>query len=142
MTQPPDDAPPAISEAEARVMQELWQREPQSAEELAQTLSPAQGWQMSTVKTLLNRLLQKGAVSAERDGRRFLYRPAFARDAWQAREGLSLIDRLFGGRLAPLVAQFASERRLSADDVTALREMLDQYQADAPRRAGPDGERR
>lgn len=117
-------APPAISEAEARVMQELWQREPQSAEELAQMLTPAQGWQLSTVKTLLNRLLQKGAVSAERDGRRFLYRASFARDAWQTREGLSLIDRLFGGRLAPLVAQFASERRLSADDLAALKALL------------------
>lgn len=119
-----DHDAPAISEAEARVMQELWQREPQSAEELAQTLMPAQGWQLSTVKTLLNRLLQKGAVSAQRDGRRFLYRACFERNAWQKREGLSLIDRLFGGRLAPLVAQFASERQLDAEDLAALKRLL------------------
>jgi predicted transcriptional regulator len=115
---------PAISDAESLVMHQLWQRAPQSAEELVATLGAAQGWQPSTVKTLLNRLLNKGALTAERDGRRFLYAPAVPQEAWAAGESLSLIDRLFGGRLAPLVAQFASERRLSADDLAALKTLL------------------
>lgn len=116
--------PPPISDAEAQVMQQLWERSPQAADEIAAALGPQQGWQLATVKTLLNRLLHKGAVTAERDGRRFLYAPAFPREAWTAGEGLSLIDRLFGGRLAPLVAQFASERKLSRDDLAALKALL------------------
>jgi len=117
-------APPPISEAEAQVMQQLWSRSPQAADEIAAALGPQQGWQLATVKTLLNRLLHKGALTAERDGRRFLYAPAFPREAWAAGESLSLIDRLFGGRLAPLVAQFATERKLSKDDLTALKALL------------------
>lgn len=116
--------PVPISDAEAQVMRQLWQRAPQAADEIAAALSPKQGWALATVKTLLNRLLKKGAVTAERDGRRFLYAPAVAQDAWVADTGLSLIDRLFGGRLAPLVAQFASERKLSADDIAALKALL------------------
>lgn len=116
--------PTPISDAEAEVMRLLWQRAPQAADEIAAALGPQQGWQLATVKTLLNRLLKKGALTAERDGRRFLYAPAFPREAWAAGEGLSLIDRLFGGRLAPLVAQFASERQLGADDLAALKQLL------------------
>lgn len=122
-TPAPPPAPP-ISEAEAQVMQQLWERSPQAADEIAARLGPQQGWQLATVKTLLNRLLNKGAVTAERDGRRFLYAPAVPREAWVADTGLSLIDRLFGGRLAPLVAQFASERKLSPDDIAALKALL------------------
>ncbi len=116
--------PPAISDAESLVMRQLWQRSPQTAEDLAATLGSAQGWQPATVKTLLNRLLKKGALTAERDGRRFLYAPAIPEEAWVADTGLSLIDRLFGGRLAPLVAQFASERKLNDDDIAALKALL------------------
>jgi predicted transcriptional regulator len=117
-------APTPISDAEAQVMRLLWQRAPQAADEIAEVLAPQQGWQLATVKTLLNRLLKKGAVTAERDGRRFLYAPAIPQEAWVADTGLSLIDRLFGGHLAPLVAQFASERKLSADDLAALKALL------------------
>jgi len=105
-------------------MGQLWQRSPQTAEELAAALASIQGWQPSTVKTLLNRLLQKGAISAERDGRRFLYAPVLERDAWLRNQSVSLIDRLFGGHLAPMVAQFASQRRLSKADVAALKALL------------------
>ncbi|MEK8047410.1 BlaI/MecI/CopY family transcriptional regulator [Ideonella margarita] len=115
---------PPISDAESHVMEQLWQSAPQAAEDLAATLGASQGWQPSTVKTLLNRLLQKGAVSAERDGRRFLYSPLVERQAWLGSQSISLIDRLFGGGLAPLVAQFASQRKLSKADVAALKALL------------------
>lgn len=118
------DTLPSISDAESHVMVELWRHAPQAADELAATLGGAQDWQPSTVKTLLNRLLQKGAISAEREGRRFLYSPTLQRDAWLGGQSVSLIDRLFGGRLAPLVAQFASQRKLSKADVAALKSLL------------------
>ena len=115
---------PTVSEAESHVMDELWLRAPQTAEELAVTLGSTQGWQISTVKTLLNRLLHKGAVAAERDGRRFLYSPMLERDSWLSSQSVSLIDRLFGGSLAPLVAQFAAQRKLSKADIAALKALL------------------
>ncbi len=118
---------PTISDAESHVMDRLWLRAPQTAEELAAELGTSQGWQPSTVKTLLNRLLYKGAIAAERDGRRFLYSAVLQRDAWQRNQSVSLIDRLFGGRLAPLVAQFASQRKLSKADIAALKALLKEH---------------
>ncbi|MCV2360997.1 BlaI/MecI/CopY family transcriptional regulator [Paucibacter sp. TC2R-5] len=120
-----------ISEAESRILQVLWQRQAQTAEDIAAALaqslaSGAAEWQLGTVKTLLNRLLNKGAVSAEREGRRYLYSPVLAQQAWEEEETLGLLDRLFLGRLSPLVAHFSAQRRLSAEDVLALRQLLDQ----------------
>ena len=63
-----------ISEAESVVMDVLWQRSPLAAEEVVAALAPRQDWQEATVKTLLNRLLNKGAIAADKDGRRYLYR--------------------------------------------------------------------
>lgn len=119
----------SISDAEAQVMECLWQRTPQTADELAQALIPSTGWQLATVKTLLNRLLNKGAVQAERDGRRYLYSPVLSREAWLAQQGsglVGLVDRLFGGQLAPLVAQFSAQRPLSDADKAALRKLLEE----------------
>jgi predicted transcriptional regulator len=121
---------PTVSEAESHVMDQLWLCAPQTSEDLAATLSGTQGWQLSTVKTLLNRLLHKGAIAAERDGRRFLYSPLLERDAWLSSQSVSLIDRLFGGSLVPLVAQFASQRKLSKNDIAALKALLKEHGLD------------
>jgi predicted transcriptional regulator len=113
-----------ISEAEAQVMEVLWQRSPQGTEEIAAALKGSQAWQLATIKTLLNRLLNKGAVQAEKDGRRYLYSPRLQREDWVGQQSIGLLDRLFGGSLAPLVAQFSSQRRLSAEDLDALKRLI------------------
>ena len=64
-----------ISDAESDVMQVLWRKAPRSAEEVIEALAATRDWQDATVKTLLNRLLNKGAIRAEKDGRRYLYAP-------------------------------------------------------------------
>jgi len=117
-----------ISEAEAQVMEVLWRSSPLATEEIAQTLRDSQDWQLATIKTLLNRLLNKGAISAEKEGRRYLYSPVLQRDAWLNRQSLGLLDRLFEGRLAPLVAQFSSERRLSTADLEALKKLIAEHE--------------
>lgn len=119
---------PPITEAEAEVMEVLWQRSPLSAEDIAAALAERQDWQLATVKTLLNRLLKKDALVAERDGRRFLYAPRFPRADWAHSESLSLLDRLFGGSLAPLVSHFSSQRKLKASDVKALKQLIEDYE--------------
>jgi BlaI family transcriptional regulator, penicillinase repressor len=117
-----------ISDAEAQVMEVLWAHAGMSTEEIAAALSSRQTWQLSAIKTLLNRLLKKGAVRAEPDGRRYLYTAVLKRNAWQRTESTSLIDRVFGGSLAPLVAHFSQQRKLSAHDITALKELLTEYE--------------
>ncbi len=117
--------PAAISEAESRVMEVLWQRAPQSADEVVAALRQSTDWHEKTIKTLLNRLLAKRALSARKDGRRYLYSPLLQREDWQARESRSLLDRVFGGRLAPLLVHFSEHEKLSARDVAELRKLVD-----------------
>lgn len=113
-----------ISEAESVVMEVLWQRSPQTSEEVLTALGERQQWQEATVKTLLNRLLNKGAIEAQKDGRRYLYSPRLRREDWVMGESESMLARLFDGRVAPLVAHFSQHRKLSADDVAELRRLV------------------
>ena len=119
-----------ISDAESVVMDVLWKRQPLSAEEVVASLSGQQDWQEATVKTLLNRLLNKGAISAEKDGRRYLYAPVLQREAWVQGESESLLERMFGGRVAPLVAHFSEQRKLSRKDIADLRKLLEELDDD------------
>ena len=114
-----------ISEAESAVMETLWQRSPLASEDVVAALAQSRQWQEATIKTLLNRLLKKGAVTVEKEGRRYLYSPALERDDWLMRESKGLLDRLFGGRVAPLVAHFSEHRKLSKKDVAELRKLIE-----------------
>jgi predicted transcriptional regulator len=115
----------AISEAEAVVMQVLWNASPRSAEEILAEVGPAQDWQEGTVKSLLNRLLKKRALKAVRDGRRYLYSPKLTREQYVMQESKGLLDRLFDGRVAPLVAHFSEQRKLSRKDIAELKRLID-----------------
>lgn len=116
---------PAISEAESRVMEVLWKQAPQGSEELASALHADTGWHENTVRTLLNRLVRKGAARARREGRRYLYSPVLTREQWQTFESRSLLDRVFGGRVAPLLVHFSRSEKLGAKDVPELRKLVE-----------------
>jgi predicted transcriptional regulator len=122
--------PVPISEAESIVMAVLWDHSPRAAEEVVAALAHQQQWQEATVKTLLNRLLKKGAIRAEKDGRRFLYAPLLTREQWLGGESTGLVDRLFGGRIAPLVAHFGQHRKLSKSDLDDLKRLLKELSDD------------
>lgn len=115
-----------ISEAESVVMDILWARSPLGADEVAAALADRRDWQDATIKTLLNRLLNKGAIRAEKDGRRYLYSPMVKREDWVLAESRGLLERLFDGRVAPLVAHFSAHRKLSKKDVAELRKLLEE----------------
>lgn len=114
-----------ISEAEAVVMEVLWQRHPLGADEVVAALTQ-RDWAEPTIKTLLNRLLTKGAIDAIREGRRYLYSPVVKRQDWVAAQSSDLLQRLFGGQVAPLVAHFNEHQKLSREDVAALRRLLEE----------------
>jgi predicted transcriptional regulator len=117
------DIPP-ISEAESRVMEVLWRTSPIATEDVVAALSTRQDWQEPTIKTLLGRLLKKGAIRAEREGRRYLYSPVLQREQWLSIESKGLLDRLFGGRVAPLVAHFSKQRKLTRKDIAELKRLI------------------
>jgi BlaI family penicillinase repressor len=114
-----------ISDAELDVMEALWAADQAlTATDIADRVGSGRGWSLATVKTMLSRLVAKGAITHQEDGRRFLYSPAFERDAYVSRESRRLVDRLFDGRLSPLVAQLAEEDALDDDDIAAIEALL------------------
>lgn len=114
----------SISDAEALVMEVLWQTHPLGADDVVAALATRTDWAEPTIKTLLNRLLNKGAIRAQKQGRRYLYSPTLAREAWVEQQSEGLLDRLFGGRVAPLVAHFSERGKLSAADIAELKKLI------------------
>jgi len=112
------------SESEMQVLRALWDEAPQTAADLAARIGAANGWTQATVKTLIARLVQKGAVTAEADGRRYLYRPAIDRAEAVAEESQRFVDRLFGGRVSPLIAHLAEREALSEADIEEIEALL------------------
>lgn len=121
-----------ISDAESVVMDVLWRAStPMSAEDVVAALADTTDWQEPTIKTLLNRLLGKRAISAVREGKRYLYSARLKREDYVHIESKSLLDRLFGGRVAPLVAHFSEAGRLSKKDVAELKRLVEELDDDA-----------
>ncbi len=119
-----------ISGAESHIMAALWDQGPLTAEEIVQTVGPPQAWGEATVKTLINRLLKKKAIASERSGGRALYRPIVSREDYVTGESQGLLDRLFGGEIAPLVAHYARHRALSAEEITRLKSLIAELETD------------
>jgi len=113
-----------ISDAEHAVMEVLWKRAPMTAAEVADQVVQHKDWSLQTVKTLLSRLAAKAVVGTERDGRRFLYSPLVERDDYLTGVSRNFVDRLFGGKVTPLVAHLAEADELSADDIREIEELL------------------
>ncbi len=113
-----------ISEAEHAVMEALWEESPLTAVDVCERVCAANDWSMPTVKTLLSRLVAKDAVATEPDGRKFLYRPLVERADYVGGESRRLVDRLFGGRAAPLFAHLAESEALTEDDLEEIEALL------------------
>jgi len=113
-----------ISGAEHEIMEVLWRESPLTAAEVAERAPERRAWSIRTVKTLLARLVAKGALSHEEQGRHYLYRPAVVREDYVAGESRRLLDRLFGGRVSPLVAQLAERDDLTDADIAEIEALL------------------
>ncbi len=113
-----------LSDAELELMAVLWRESPLAASEVIASIPDHRDWSATTVKTMLSRLVEKGALETRAQGRRFLYRPLIGRDAVAADQAGRLVDRLFGGRLSPLVAQLAARRDLTNDDLAELEALV------------------
>jgi BlaI family penicillinase repressor len=116
---------PQISDAEWEVMKAVWDGAPLTAGEVVDRVAAEQKWKPRTTKTLLNRLVKKGAVAMDADGRRYVYRAKVARDAVVRRETRSFLSRVFDGAAAPAIVHFLEQGKLTPDEIRRLRETLD-----------------
>ena len=124
---------PKISEAEWEVMNVLWQSSPLSASDVVKEVGGRMQWHPKTVKTLLARLVRKGALRYRQDGNRYLYTPVHPRQRYVEAESRSFIERVFGGSATPALVHFVEAMELSDDDLDELRQILERKQEDAQR---------
>jgi BlaI family penicillinase repressor len=118
---------PDIAESEWSIMEALWEFNPQTASEVTKTLRPTTNWAENTVRTLLTRLVEKGALkTGENASGTRTYMPAVKREACVRAEGESFMQRMFGGAAKPLLVHFAQNSKLTAEEVKELKKILDQ----------------
>ena len=115
----------SISDAESRVLEVLWRDGPSTSERVIDALA-GESWEVSTIKTLLARLVKKRAIRARQQGRRYIYSAVLTREQWITTESEGLLARLFGGRVAPLVQHFGQHRRLSKADIAELKRLIEE----------------
>jgi BlaI family penicillinase repressor len=124
MAKPEGNPEERISDAEHAVMEALWRESPRTAADISDEIGDERGWSLATVKTLLGRLVSKEAIAAEPDGRRFLYRPLVERADYIGGESRRLVDRLFGGRAAPLLLHLVEAEALSDADIDEIERLI------------------
>jgi len=117
---------PNISDTEWEVMKVVWAKAPLSAAEIIEALSGVDPtWHPKTAKTLLNRLVKKKALGYDKEGRAYLYRPLVQESDCALAESESFLDRVFGGSLKPMLANFVKRKKLSAAEIRELKRLLE-----------------
>ncbi|TKJ39225.1 MAG: transcriptional regulator [Planctomycetes bacterium B3_Pla] len=116
---------PRIADSEWRVMQVLWEHGPQTANDVVNVLSGEVKWKPRTIKTLISRLVKKGAIKVTEEGYRYRYSAAVAESACVRSETKSFVRRVYQGAAKPALAAFLEDADLSAREIDDLQKVLD-----------------
>ncbi len=115
---------PRISDAEWEVMNVVWGKHPVTANEVVQELAERTTWNHRTIRTMLNRLVKKGALSYEAKGKAYLYEPRIRKELCVRQEGQSFVERVFGGAIAPMLVHFVRNSHLSPREIEELKRII------------------
>jgi len=121
-----------IPNAEWRVLEAVWDLEPAGAAEVIQAVTPGTDWSHRTVRTLLNRLADKGALAVRKTEGRNIYQSARPRETYIREESRSFVKKVFGGSVRDLLVHFAQEQEITAEDLACLESLLDAGESSAP----------
>ncbi|MEY9870419.1 penicillinase repressor BlaI (plasmid) [Peribacillus sp. RS7] len=115
---------PSISESEWEIMNVLWDKAPQTANDIIFSLQESTDWKPKTIRTLLDRLVQKDVVGVNKNLRVYTFYPLYTQEECQRAETESFINRIYGGTLKSMLVQFIQEDTLTDDDINELRFIL------------------
>jgi len=129
-----------LSDAEWQIMNALWKKHPATARELMEEIPPENNWAYTTVKTMLTRLMSKNAVSEHKRGNTSVYEPLVSQQ--KARNGAlkSLVDKVLGGTLEPVMHYLVEERKLSDKDRRKLIQMLEEMDTNPQKEDGHESD--
>lgn len=117
---------PRIADSEWRVMQVLWEKGPQTANDVVDALCGEVKWKPRTIKTLISRLVKKGAVKVTEEGYRYRYSAAVDESACVRSETNSFVRRVYQGAMKPALAAFLEDADLSPEEIDDLQKILRQ----------------
>lgn len=121
---------PNISDSEFEVMKIIWDKSPVKSKEIIECLSNKKDWNEQTIKTLINRLLKKGAISFEKEGRNYLYYPLIKKKDYIQKESKSFLQKFYDGSLNAMFSNFIKDKKLSKNDIEELKELLEKKDKD------------
>ena len=127
----PDKLPPRPTDAELSILRVLWRRGPSTVRDVHEELTPHNGTGYTTILKLMQIMTEKGLVVRDESQRAHVYQPSFSEQRTQRQLLTDLTDRAFGGSAARLVMQALSGRRASADELHAIRRLLDEMEGAA-----------
>ena len=120
----------SISDAEVDVLQQLWTEAPLSAQDIIKRLEKGGNAHPKTIKTLINRLLTKGALRFKEENRKYLYFPVVKKQDFYRHKTEGFLNKFFDGELSPLVSFFSSQKKLSDKQIEELKQLVDKLEAD------------
>lgn len=116
---------PQISDAEYEVMKIIWDCAPINTNQVVEKLSETSTWSPKTIQTLLLRLVKKGAISKEKQGRIFVYTPLIQKEEYRCSASHNFLDRFYDGALGSMVLNFIRQEQLSDDEIQELKTILE-----------------
>ena len=115
---------PQISEAEFEVMKIVWKYAPINTNEITEKLLKTTAWSPKTIYTLIKRLVIKGVLSYEKQGRVFVYTPLVQEREYIIQESDSFLDRYYDGDITSMLSSYLENDKLSETEINSLRSLL------------------
>lgn len=121
---------PQISEAEFEVMKIIWNHAPINTNEITEMLCKTTTWSPKTIHTLIKRLVNKGAISYEKEGRVFVYTPRIKENEYIENESSHFLKRFYNGDITRMLSSFMENNKLSKAEIKILNTMLSSNRKD------------
>jgi len=115
---------PQISEAEFEVMKIVWRSAPINTNEITERLLKTTTWSAKTIQTLIKRLVTKGALTYEKQGRIFVYTPLMKENEYINQQSNSFLDRFYDRDISAMLSTYLENNQLSETELQHLRSIL------------------
>lgn len=115
---------PQISEAEFEVMKIVWKYAPISTNEITEKLLRTTSWSPKTIQTLIKRLVNKGALTYEKQSRVFVYTPVVDEKEYIGQESNTFLKRCYDGDITAMLSAYIENDKLSETEIDNLRSLL------------------
>ncbi len=119
--------PTQLGRVQLLIMQVLWDKQRATAREITDTINESEPIAHSTVQTLLRGLQEKGSVSHEAEGRTFIFFPLVEEENFKQSATSDLVERVFGGNAAKLVAHLLNDKSVSRQEINEIRKLIDKH---------------